>query len=282
MTALQLDATVVSAEAHLLQSLLYLMDESKIGFVKCAMTVRSGWKLYERCDEALGNAVTSIRGSDGSFGMRGPMATPLTGKVVDEDADAMISDDDDDDGDGSVEDSVVAGLGVTAEDATAAEKEMDLPASAPAAAPDTATGAAAAAGSGAGTGAGSAAASVGAGVSSASDVPASLLGGVLFGIGGFNILLSVLPPLILRIVEALGFPHNRCVNDRMAMLQLFGLSVKSRCATAASACLWVQQGGHGAAAAVRRGPGRPQLSGGARDARLPHRAAVGGHVCTHP
>ncbi len=40
---------------------------------QCAMTVRAGWKLYQRCDEAIGNAVTSVRGADGSFGMRGDL-----------------------------------------------------------------------------------------------------------------------------------------------------------------------------------------------------------------
>ncbi len=73
MSPIQLDATVIAAEAHLLQAMLHLMDESKIGFIKCAMTVRSGWKLYQRCDEALGGAVTAVRGADGSLGMRGDL-----------------------------------------------------------------------------------------------------------------------------------------------------------------------------------------------------------------
>ena len=47
------------------------MDESKIGFIKCAMTVRSGWKLYQKCDDAIGGTVTAVRGADGSLGMRG-------------------------------------------------------------------------------------------------------------------------------------------------------------------------------------------------------------------
>ena len=50
------------------------------------MTVRSGWKLYQRCDEAIGNAVTNVRGADGSLGMRGDLggATPAgaTGTLV--------------------------------------------------------------------------------------------------------------------------------------------------------------------------------------------------------
>ena len=39
----------------------------------------------------------------------------------------------------------------------------------------------------------------------------SVLGGVLFGVGSFNLMLSTLPPLVLRIVAALGFPSNRAV-----------------------------------------------------------------------
>ncbi len=44
------------------------------------MTVRVGWKLYQRCDDAIGNAVTLVRGADGSLGMHGEMAAAPVGK----------------------------------------------------------------------------------------------------------------------------------------------------------------------------------------------------------
>lgn len=48
----------------------------------------------------------------------------------------------------------------------------------------------------------------------------SVKGGIQFGIGAFNVIISVLPSILLRIVSALGFPSNRAL----------GLKLLSECA----------------------------------------------------
>jgi hypothetical protein len=181
MSDIELEATVVHAECQLLQAVMFLMDESKIGFVKCAMTVRGGWKLYQRCDAAVGGRVTSVAASDGTLGMRGTMTTS---DAVDHAADSEFVEhegmDDVPCDEKEVADELAKEGVIEPEDA--ATPRLDafppvLPTSSGSGAPG--------------------------------DVHPSVLGGVLFGIGSFNILLSVLPPLVLRIVKALGFPHNR-------------------------------------------------------------------------
>lgn len=185
MTDLELEATVVNAETQLLTAVLYLLEESKIGLIKSAMTVRSGWKLYERADASIGGYVSSVRAADGSLGMRGgvgPASSDQMMMIGDEDDDAVLDD--------SVAESAEASPTVT----------------------EAATGEGATGGAG-GTSVPAAPPSV------QSNVHPSVLGGVLFGVGSFNILLSTLPPLILRIVKALGFPHNQlrllCCGIRM-------------------------------------------------------------------
>ena len=46
---------------------------------------------------------------------------------------------------------------------------------------------------------------------SGAGVPPSVLGGILFGMGAFNVVGSVLPPTVMRLIELLGFPCDRCV-----------------------------------------------------------------------
>jgi Protein of unknown function (DUF3808) len=178
MSDIELEATVVHAECQLLQAVMYLMDESKIGFVKCAMTVRGGWKLYQRCDAAVGGRVTSVAAPDGTLGMRGTMTTS---DAVDSAADSEFVEHEGMDDVPCDEKEVAAELakeGVIEPEDAATPRIDAIPARVPTA-------------------------------SGSGDVHPSVLGGVLFGIGSFNILLSVLPPLVLRIVKALGFPHNR-------------------------------------------------------------------------
>ncbi len=40
-------------------------------------------------------------------------------------------------------------------------------------------------------------------------VAAEVEGGLLFGLGGFNCVASLLPPIILRVLSAAGFPFSR-------------------------------------------------------------------------
>lgn len=46
----------------------------------------------------------------------------------------------------------------------------------------------------------------------------SVVGGIQFGLGTFNLVISVMPPIILRIVEALGFPSDKYVHSRYIFL----------------------------------------------------------------
>lgn len=75
----------------------------------------------------------------------------------------------------------------------------------------TAAGAAGAAGGAGGAGGPTAAASDTGGATTSEGIPVSAhaVGGVQFGMGTFNVVISVLPPLVLRIVSALGFPCDR-------------------------------------------------------------------------
>ena len=65
-----------------MQGVMYLLDESKLGLIKCAMTVRGGWKLYQRSDAAVGGAVTAVAAPDGTLGMRTGASAPPEGVCV--------------------------------------------------------------------------------------------------------------------------------------------------------------------------------------------------------
>lgn len=169
VTPAQLDATVICGEATLLGGLLFLTEESLMGIVRFAMAVRSGWKHYVTADRLVGGLASAIG--------EGPALVPA----------ARIAD---------------------------------------AASATTATAAAGGAGSAAATAAGT---GVGAVVldpipSMSSDpgeiygleacaafprLSRHLLGGLLFGTGTFNCVASVLPPVAVRIIAALGFPCDR-------------------------------------------------------------------------
>jgi hypothetical protein len=60
LTPLQLEAQLLYAEATLLSSLLFLVEESVLSLLKCGMAVRSGWRLYQQVDKQLGGRVSSM------------------------------------------------------------------------------------------------------------------------------------------------------------------------------------------------------------------------------
>lgn len=62
LTATQLDATIVCGEVTLLVGLLYLLDESVMGFVRAGLAIRSGWNYYVTVDRALDGAVSNVVG----------------------------------------------------------------------------------------------------------------------------------------------------------------------------------------------------------------------------
>ena len=51
LTPLQLEHTLIQAEAYLLQALLLFTEESYLSVVKAGLRIRSAWKLYELCDQ---------------------------------------------------------------------------------------------------------------------------------------------------------------------------------------------------------------------------------------
>ncbi len=66
LSPLQLEATLTYADASLLLALLNLMDESIMSLVKCGLNLRTGWKLYQAVDRALGSGVMGEKGGGGS------------------------------------------------------------------------------------------------------------------------------------------------------------------------------------------------------------------------
>ena len=135
ITPSQLDATIVCGEATLLSALLHLTDESLLGIVRFAMSVRSGWRLLEQCDKML--ALVAPSAAD-------------------------------------------AGAAAAAAAAAAAFEGGSAPFDE----------------------AGSACAAF-------PRLNRHMLGGVLFGVGAFNCVASVLPPVAVRVLAALGFPCDR-------------------------------------------------------------------------
>lgn len=140
LTPEQLEATLVFAEATLILAVQHIMEESIMGFVRCGMAAREGWKLYQLCDRALGGKVSAIASDK-----RVPDLTHFR-----------------------------AGTAPPAEGATRA-----------------------------------AAASAGISATLADMTTSHVMGGIEFGLGTFNVVISSLPPLVLRIVQALGFPGDR-------------------------------------------------------------------------
>jgi len=210
VTPAQVDATVICGEATLLSGLLYLTEESLMGIVRFAMGVRSGWKYFVQSDRLTGQIVSSITG--GPSLVPGEAGAPAAGSPPR--AAAAVTSAVPPSGAGAV--AAVAGAGS---------------ASVSAATGVGATSAAAAPASGAAHAAGAAAAAAGAAVgptglpASFSTDPADVyategcaafprlnrhsLGGILFGMGTFNCVASVLPPVAVRIIAALGFPCDR-------------------------------------------------------------------------
>ena len=158
LTGLPLEATLIHAEALLLSALLSLMEESLLSLAKCALSIRSGWRLYGVADKALGGRVMKI----------GRTETLQVGASI-----VLI----------------------------------DAP-NAPILSPTA-------------------------------ELEANVEDGLLFGIGGFNCVASLLPPVVLRILSAVGFPFSKeaglsqlrecCLNGRvrspLAGLLLLGMRV---------------------------------------------------------
>ena len=66
LTPLQLEATLTYADASLLLALLNLMDESIMSLVRCGLNLRTGWRLYQAVDRALGAGVMGEKGGGSS------------------------------------------------------------------------------------------------------------------------------------------------------------------------------------------------------------------------
>lgn len=235
-TPRQVDALLVSGEAALLTSVTHLVSESAIGFLRCGLDIRSGWALYQQANAAVGGAATRLGEEAEAMGaIAGAVGVGAAGGVFRGDAGtgspsaiaaaAAASDAEAGEATAAVTaaDSFdcIAALGLTPESlagmdriaadisaatarliaegegvegadelgqclARAMRAAMDA-AAAPAGGPESGTAASR--------------------PSAASVEPA--LGGVLFGCGSFNVIGSVLPPTIAKLVQMLGFPANR-------------------------------------------------------------------------
>ena len=152
LTPNQLEGTLVYAESSMLIALLSLMEESLMALVRCGLSIRSGWRVYQSADKALNGAVSRIKGES-------PQMQVLLGDL--QRAAALFP----------------RPAGAAAEGALT----------------------------------GSASSSAGAGTPAAMIAPAHghVLGGVEYGMGAFNCLASILPPIVLRVIAVLGFPSDR-------------------------------------------------------------------------
>ena len=126
----QLEAAVIYAEVTLLAGLLYLMEESVMGLVRCGLAIRQGLSLYQRIDKALGNYVSLI--TEGGPELKNGFT--------------------------------IADISKTYENATPAEQQL-----------------------------------------------AHVRSALLFGMGTFNVVASMLPPIVLKILSFAGIPTNRLV-----------------------------------------------------------------------
>jgi hypothetical protein len=184
LSAVQVDALLVSAESSLLMSLTHLLSESTIGFVKCGLDIRSGWSLYRQADAAIGNMASAV----GEQAMRRYPVAPLPARVgigavggvcseftsTKRAEEALPVDAD-----------LMALIGLPLEEVSAIDKYAeersrhgvmsDIPGA----------------------------------TSLSMDQVRSSLAGILFGMGAFNIVGSVLPPTIIKLIEMLGFPASR-------------------------------------------------------------------------
>lgn len=130
----QLEAAVIYAEVSLLTGLLYLMEESVMGLVRCGLAIRSGLTLYQRVDKALGNYVSSITEP-------GPELT--NGFTIDD-------------------------MGKLYANASPVEQQL-----------------------------------------------VHVRSSLLFGIGTFNVVASMLPPIVLKILSFAGVPSDRLIGMRL-------------------------------------------------------------------
>lgn len=176
VTPAQLDATEICGEATLLGGLLFLTEESLMGIVRFAMAVRSGWKHYVTADRLVGGLASAIG--------EGPALVPAAGGSVGSSPPPASG------GAGSA--SVAAGAGPVAGASGAAGAvagPMLEPIPSMSSDPAEIYGLEACAGF--------------------PRLSRHLLGGILFGTGTFNCVASVLPPVAVRIIAALGFPCDR-------------------------------------------------------------------------
>lgn len=175
VTPLQTEGLLVAAEASLLTAVLHLMRESAMGFVQCGLSVRSGWSLYKRADATIGGVAAATEAPPDARTSGGLGLGTHSGQSGVFRGDHAPSTTSDPLG----LPEALRLVGVTPDEL----RRLD------AAATEIATS------------------------SDASPVPSSVLGGILFGMGAFNVVGSVLPPTVMRLIELLGFPCDRCVDD---------------------------------------------------------------------
>eukprot|EP01138_Halocafeteria_seosinensis_P016376 gb/GECG01016707.1/.p1 GENE.gb/GECG01016707.1/~~gb/GECG01016707.1/.p1 ORF type:complete len:872 (+),score=112.04 gb/GECG01016707.1/:1-2616(+) len=128
---IQVESSLVTAETTLVRSMLHLMEETMMGFVRAGLSVRAGWKIYTECDNSLNKVVSAHVSRENR--------ERIASKSFEEQIEELVQN----------AQSIVPGL------------------------------------------------------------DRSVIGGIQFGWGTFNLIISVMPPIILRIVEALGFPSDR-------------------------------------------------------------------------
>jgi len=230
------DALLVSGEASLLTAVTHLLSESAVGFVRCGLDVQAGWRMYGAADAASGSHVTRITERLRGDGLRpGPVGVGSVGGVLasvgaERAAAATGADSAAAPAAAAAAPSpgpeVLALLGLSAEQSAAFEANAAvMAASLGAAVAGADPGAAATVDVDprwqAGVRADAAPAprrdAASAALASALHDPSlpggakarSVLGGLLFGVGAFNIIGSVLPPSIARLIQFFGFPADR-------------------------------------------------------------------------
>jgi hypothetical protein len=246
-TARQIDALLVSGEAAFLTSVTHLLSESAVGFLRCGLDIRAGWGFYQQANSAVGGAAMRL-GADAEVTGSIPCAVGVgksggvfRGQAGSAEASSSAAGAASSSAAGAASSSAAGAAGSGDFDCMRAlgltpDRLAKMDAVAEAIASDTARLVAGGTGPGHGgsAGAGGGSADVlgrclaqavrtaieaaagpsgdGAPVLHSAEAASSVepvLGGVLFGCGSFNVIGSVLPPSIAKLIQLLGFPANR-------------------------------------------------------------------------
>ena len=233
----EIESLLVRAESSLILAVMYLMQESAVGVLRAGLSVRSAYLFYQEAETKLKRVTSKQRSKEQQEGL-----SDLSYAWADSSpADAAREDEDDlSDLPHAKDDiiSILTGKCKPAMDPTHSDIDADGGGIAGASAPVVP--AAASGGGGGSTSMASESSEAGAsprgrGGESASAEAAShfqrlekavelgeslglsrsVASGISFGLGVFNIFASAMPPILLRLVDLLGYPHDRKLGLRL-------------------------------------------------------------------